>query len=196
MKFRIKDTEQPPRPRASVAEGTLVLSLPDARTPVVWRVALDKVQNAALEVRRDGDNAYVLVMKNPPDGSEDIAHYTTRDEAVRALMVIAEAMEQEHIAGRPGPPHGVEAPSAEQGASRLHVGPAHTMPVHQSQNTRKGPGGWLVTLIALLVIGALVYAVANTGPQTVRLSGNDAGQAQAGPDSTGVPMSADDYLNR
>src|SRR5690606_21303301 len=50
---------------ASVVDGTLIISLPDAITPVVWRFALGQAKASALEVRPQDDGTFMLLLKTP-----------------------------------------------------------------------------------------------------------------------------------
>ena len=48
---------------AKVVDGALILSLPDAVSPVVWRMELDDVKAASLGIEPKDNNVYVLTMK-------------------------------------------------------------------------------------------------------------------------------------
>ena len=81
---------------ASVVDGTLILSLPDALAPVVWRMDLGHVKSSALEVRDQSDGTFMLTLKTPREDIHNIAPFATRAQAVRALMAVSRAMEQGH----------------------------------------------------------------------------------------------------
>lgn len=77
---------------AKVVDGNLIISLPDAVTPVVWRMALGEARAAALEVRQN-NNDYALVLKYPKGDMIDIAPFDNKKTALKALMAISKAMQ-------------------------------------------------------------------------------------------------------
>jgi len=81
---------------ASVVDGTLILSLPDAITPVVWRMELGHVKSSAMEVRENDDKTCTLFLKTPRGDMNDIAPFSSKAQAVRALMAVSHAMERAH----------------------------------------------------------------------------------------------------
>lgn len=82
---------------AKVVGGNLILSLPDADIPVVWRMELGSVKASALEVRpAAGGGAYSLMLKTPKGESHEIAPYTLRESAVAALMEVSQALNNAH----------------------------------------------------------------------------------------------------
>ncbi len=83
-------------PSAKVIDGTLILSLPDALSPVVWRMELGHAKSSAIEVREQKDGGYMLTLKTPKGDVNDIAPYATRAAAVTALVAISNALEHAH----------------------------------------------------------------------------------------------------
>ncbi len=77
---------------AKIVAGTLVLSLPDALSPVVWRMDLGTAKSSAIEVRENETGQYDLILKTPKADTHIIAVYTFKIKATRALMVITKAM--------------------------------------------------------------------------------------------------------
>ena len=77
---------------AKVTSGMLVLSLPDAVTPVVWRMDLSVAKSSAIEVRETEDQKYELVLKTPKADAHKIATYEFKVKATQALMAITKAM--------------------------------------------------------------------------------------------------------
>ncbi|HEY8189211.1 MAG TPA: hypothetical protein VIF12_00890, partial [Micavibrio sp.] len=71
---------------ASVVDGALILSLPDALTPIVWRLELGQTRASALEVRDREDGSFMLLLKTPRGDVNDIAAFSSRGRAVAALM--------------------------------------------------------------------------------------------------------------
>lgn len=82
-------------PHAKVVDGILILSLPDAVSPVVWQMEIGQAKSSAMEVRpADNDNEFSLVLKTPRADVLEIARYQKKEDAVRALMSISSAMEK------------------------------------------------------------------------------------------------------
>lgn len=79
---------------AKVIDGVLILSLPDAITPVVWQMELGQSKSSALEIRTLSENQFVLTLKTPRQDVLDIAVYDNRDQAIKALLVVSQAMEK------------------------------------------------------------------------------------------------------
>lgn len=79
---------------AKVIDGILILTLPDAVTPVVWQMELGQSKSSALEIRTAEDNAFHLVLKTPRQDVLEIATYNNRDFAIKALLAISQAMEK------------------------------------------------------------------------------------------------------
>ena len=171
---------------ASVVDGTLILSLPDALTPVIWRLELGQARASAMEVRDREDGSFVLLLKTPRGDVNDIAAFSSRGRAVAALMTISRAMEQAHGQIRP--------PAANDGdsynPSRLPV-PVHGG--HGSQKKKRNGKNILAGMVAVALIVILLGTLINLGPipagplPSASPAAGDASQ-------TGVAVSADDFL--
>ena len=80
---------------ANVVDGKLILSLPDALSPVVWQMDLNEVSEAALEIRDEkiaGRAVYVLALKTKDPEDKNIAAFEKQADAHRALMATAGAL--------------------------------------------------------------------------------------------------------
>jgi hypothetical protein len=185
-------------PSARVVDGTLVLSLPDAITPIVWRLDLGQAKASALEVRLHDDGTHVLVLRTPKGEIHEIAPYETKDGAVRALMAVSHAMQAGHgrAAPRPVMPVGVNDTAA--------------APFAAAPRSSSGTGrALLLTILGVVGIVAILTAVSHIGPGRVPssatagtpLPGDQAAAAAPaagtpGAPATGVPMSADQFLQQ
>lgn len=175
---------------ASVVDGTLILSLPDALTPVVWRLDLGHAKASALEVREDAEGSFVLLLKTPRGDVNDIARFATRGRAVTALMSVTRAMEQSHGQFRPaayegGPYNAAHLPVPVRRKS-VKAATAH------GHGNGKGLLGGLVAIALIIILGGIIL---NMGPKPV--SSNAALSPAAGiapSQAAGVPVSADDFL--
>ncbi len=160
---------------AKVIDGTLILTLPDAITPVVWQMQLGQTKSSALEVRPQNDN-WVLVLKTPRMDVMEIAPFPTKALAVRALMSVSRAMEkaQGQIApyfGNPTYPVPARVPSLRAWTGRIFRGLFKAALIIV---------GLFLLWVAVLWVGRFVF-----GP------GPDAASVPP----VGAPMSADDFLN-
>lgn len=174
---------------ANVVDGTLIISLPDAINPVVWRLDLGQARASAMEIRTRENNAFTLTLKTPRNDVNDIATFSSKARALGALMAISRALEQAHGQIRPA---ANDAPPMPSGINTLPV-PVRTV------STKKKPAkgkGILAGLVAVVLIFILLGALVNIAPMpssTMRNASPAAGES-SGQTPTGVPMSADDFL--
>ncbi len=162
---------------AKVVDGNLIISLPDAKDPVVWRMALGEARAAALEVQTRANDNYVLVLKYPKGDAIDIAPFLQKQTATEALMAVSRAMQnaQGHILN---------------GTRR-----ADTV-----MENKQAPGKWKWLLpLALIVLALFVFSrTATLVPAEVSDSTQDNASTTAsspGSGASGVPQSADSLLN-
>lgn len=174
---------------AKVVDGTLILSLPDALSPVVWRMDLEHVQSSALEVREQDNGTYMLTLKTPREDLHNIAPFSSRGPAVRALMAASRALEQGQGRSRV-----VSAVNDSKAAAPAPV-------VHFPYAVNKGGAGkWLLTVLVSVAIVIVFLNIKNgMQPPTGSLTGESTAAAsrtsvQAPSDATGVPVPADDFL--
>lgn len=163
---------------ASVVDGTLIISLPQAITPVVWRMDLGPVRASALEVRSLENGTHVLTLKTPKGDIHDIAPFAQRGRAIEALMAVSRAMEQAQGQIRP-----LAANMPEIGT----VSAAAPAPAR-----KKNKGRALTGVIGTLLLLGLIVVLLNIGP---RDKDGTATTTAVSPQATGVPLSADDFLN-
>ncbi len=166
---------------AKVVDGTLILSLPDATSPVVWQMDLGQVRASALEVREKEGGSFVLTLKTPRGDVNDIAPFATRAQAVKALMVAAQALEQGRGQIRPG---GIA--NDDSGASAASPG------------KKSGRGGkWLAALAGGILLLIIFNVLLGQAPKKTTFGAGGKTEA-AGPDTAqgavGVPLSADEFL--
>lgn len=166
---------------ARIVDGTLVLSLPDALTPVVWRMDMGHAKASAIEVRENEDGTFSLVLKTPRGDVNDIAPFASKALAVRALMEVSRAMENAHGNIR----------------SSMALVPAGDQPPMAA--TRASGGGKLLTgVIGLLLLVGIIMMLVSVGPGPGGAPGMGTDIPAAGdPEAAnrpGVPVSADDFL--
>ena len=170
---------------AKVVDGNLILSLPDAVNPVVWRMELGGVKASALEVRTDASGAFLLTLKTPKGEVHDIAPYAERDSAVAALMRASAALQNAE---------GKITPLA--AAAPLQPGSPNTAVfMKPDHSTLK----WLAAFAAVIFV-IFLFAYLSRLDSTIEVATAPPGAetatsvtGQPGVES-GVPQSADDLL--
>lgn len=177
---------------AKVVDGTLILSLPDAVDPVVWRMDLGHVRSSAIEVRGQDDGTYMLTLKTPKSDVNDIAPYTSRARAVAALVAVSRAMEQ----GR-----GEIRPAAATAANDSAPGGTGAGKTHDDNGFTAGR--FLAGIFGLAIVAGLIVLMMRIAPAPAQLSPASGGEMSALSDSAapinndappGEPVSADDFL--
>ncbi|MGB4057840.1 MAG: hypothetical protein WBK77_07125 [Alphaproteobacteria bacterium] len=186
MKLSAKNICKKSSSSASIVDGKLILSCPEASTPVVWQMDLSQAKASALEVRENEKGGYILHLKTLKGENVDVANFSAKEEAVDALMATARALEnaQGHI--RP----------ASSNANTASAPESHTA----SRPEKKGKWGtMLLGAILILILMGIWGALAPRPPGG--MSGNQgSASAPAGKtfgantDEPGVPLSADEFL--
>ena len=163
---------------ARVVDGKLILSFPHAITPVVWQMDLTQVKASALEVHENKDKGTAtLVLKTPGGANTDIAPFEQKSQAVSALMAVSRALESAQ--GQIRPTAAVET---------INYGGARRS---------SGFGKALAVILGLVLLFILVNIWGSNLPQApAGYEGNSAdATATSAPVETGVPLSADEFLN-
>lgn len=166
---------------ADVIEKHLILSLPNATEPVVWRMALDKIGTASFEIKKPTKTIkeYRLTLKPKKGAAENIAAFETEDAAFNALLQASAALQKKETAGQ-----------------------SQTNTIEKEQNTQKNKSGskWFYLFLGFIAVIALYAYMTSLIPQTQNLL-NESAQtnstsASGGTNNqAGVPLSADDFLN-
>lgn len=158
---------------AKVVEGNLIISLPNAKNPVVWRMALGEARAAAIEVvPRDAD--HVLVLKTAKGETTDIAPFDTREAATEALMAVSHAMEN----------------------SGGHIKPSATSADRSTTATKDGPAWkWLIPLALILAALFFFSRTASMTTITTQDTSTVGTSTTGGSGDVGVPLSADSFLS-
>ena len=196
-------------PKAKVVDGVLILSLPDADSPVVWRMELGKTKASAIEVRAENDNGetvHALIVKTPQSDVYKIGTYTDKTNATRALLALTEAMNNAQGQLRPALPAVISSGDG------------------RNMSQKRGILGWIFQtlkwLFALVCLLSFLYLASIIGPVVLKGIGQNLQQnvttsqteteAQNKPQSaqkapaasaptpkikSGAPVSADDFLN-
>ena len=161
--------------------------LPDAKSPIVWRMELGEIKAAAFEIQQE-DGTYILVMKTPKGSVQEIAPFNDKGGAMRALMAASHAMEQAQSV----------TTAANDGA------PAST--IVSAAPAKKGGGQMVAGIVGIILLGGLIFAMMQVGPHRPQDFNANGSMTKAGASSTtgtgdaanapGVPVSADDFLRK
>lgn len=171
---------------ARVVDGKLILSYPDAITPIVWQMDLSTARASALEVRENEKGNFILILKTMKGENADIAPFETKEAAVNALMAASHALENAHGQIRSGRE---VVTSASPTASIVTA-------TQKSGRRSKWTAGFLAFLLILFLIGVW-GSIAPRAPMSVNNAAG--GLVSSSPTGTsnneaGVPLSADEFL--
>jgi hypothetical protein len=188
---------------ARVVDGTLILSLPTAINPTVWRLELGNVRASALEVRKQDNGEFLLILKTPKNDIHDIAPFDSQEKAVDALMAASHAMENAH---------GQINPELYANVAN-NTGTKHTsgkkkriaLPAIYEKPEKPTREKWASGIVAIILIVVMVSLLINFGPKTpssvpsradaINPTANDVmATGRNGSGTSGVAISADDFL--
>ncbi len=192
MNFLYKNKKLNSQSTAEVVDNHLILSAPNAIDPVMWRMSLEKIGTAAFEVKSDNDTEKFKLLLKPKKGTaEIIAVFSSKEEAVEALIASSNAMQS--------------AINLNASSSKSTI--ASDIADHKSQNNahitsnaprKQGSGRWFIVLMGLVIVSGL-YFYLNTLMPTTTAIGQSTSQSSniiTDPSQTiGKPVSADDFLN-
>lgn len=184
-----KLTNSEPSASASVVDGKLILSCPNAVTPVVWQMDLSDVKASAMEVLEDEGN-FTLNLKTAKGERLKAATFATREDAVAGLMAASQALE--NAQGR------IHASAAANEDAPAQAKTPLT-PVLKKRRRNRFVISGLGVLLLIVMIGmwnAVVMREPRSFPQELpRASAAAPAAAGGAANSSGVPVSADDFLN-
>ncbi len=174
---------------ANVVDNHLILSLPKALDPVVWRMELKKTGAAAFEVKEDKNGLSLLQVKLTKTSAETIAPFDNKSDAVEALMIASQALQNSS--------QSTETLSGTKGKSS-QTKKAKSSNTTASANDNQSVSKWLIALLATGIIIALFSYLSNMVPNRTQISDTTTSSSINGApvtSKTGVPVSADDFLN-
>ncbi|MBX2834398.1 MAG: hypothetical protein KTR28_05460 [Micavibrio sp.] len=184
-----KNSKQSSNASARIVDGKLILSLPDAETPVVWQMDLTQSKASALEVRKDDEGKiFTLTLKTPKGDLVEIAPFISKEYAVEGLMAASSALGNAHGA--------IRAPneSVADGASvSYNIG----------QKKKSGLGkklliifGVIFTLVILLMLWSATAPKLPASGYPQQYGAASAPSAPPANQRIGEAVSADDFLGR
>lgn len=168
--------------KVSVSAGKLILSLPEAESPVVWQMALDTAQASAFTISEDKKKKIFSLVSKDQDGKESaIADFKKKEDAVGVLMQTSEVLQ-----------NGGDAANANDPVSKASSG-------HGEKNDKSDKYGALIAFLLIVALFGVWMISASMNPEDVTYANSLGGiQSEGGVparDSSGVPVSVDDFLS-
>ena len=165
--------------KVSIVGGKLILSLPEAETPVVWQMNLDNAQASAFTISEDKKKKIFTLLSKTQDGNEnDIADFKQKDAAIAVLMQASEVLQNNVAVGV-----GVEV-----NQNAVAVG----------TKDKSDKYGALIAFFLIVVLFVVWMISASSNIEDISgVSGgtSPSGVASSPRESSGVPVSADDFLS-
>lgn len=165
-----------------VVDGKLIMSLPNAQTPVVWQMGLDQAQSAAFTVEEDKKTkTFSLVLKLQDGETQNIAPFEDKQTAIDILMETSSALQNAHGKIQP-----VTIAQATNNTTAY-------APQQDTQNNKLG--AILAVLLIILLVGVWLLSASNS----IQLKDERLSTSVTSPEdaksAAGVPVSADDFLS-
>lgn len=164
----------------SIVDGKLILSLPEAETPVVWQMDIDAAKSAAFTVEEDKKQKLFYLTLKADDGKEQkIAPFKEKDGAVAVLMETSSILQNAH--------------------GKIKHTAANTNAPVEKQDKGEKMGGVLAVLLIVALLGvwmisASMSRISDTGGVGYQASSEGVSLGTSS-ESTGVAVSADDFLS-
>jgi len=178
---------------AEVVDSHLILALPNAVDPVVWRMALDKIGTASFEIKEIKTSGHFKLVLKPKKGTAElIATFETKDEALAAMMQASDAMQN---------PSSEQAKKSDSKEPKINIVTPQT--AIDNSSAKKGGQKWLWLFLGLILVIGLYAVLSNMMPNRIENFGSEqqaagaqlSSQGSSARPQTGVPLSADDFLN-
>lgn len=171
---------------AEVVDKHLILSLPNAIEPIVWRMELSKMGTASFEIKKiKSSDVHKLVLKPKKGVAEPIAQFEDKETALNALLQASDAMQ------RPGHNEpSIVAPSNNVPNSNVQSTP--------TQSKNKTSNKWLYLFLGFVAVIALYIYMTMQIPKKITDQTNSSETtipSSSNKVPVGVPLSADDFLN-
>ncbi|MGH1404600.1 MAG: hypothetical protein ACRBDL_10185 [Alphaproteobacteria bacterium] len=171
----------------SIVDGKLILSLPNATSPVVWQMDLGAAQSSSFTINEDKKKKqFALISKNQDGNAEDIATFSDKDTAISVLMETASALQNAHGQIKSEPIATITP--ANMAAQGILAG----APANDTKNDKLGA----LLAVGLIIVLFAIWAISATKSSSLEeLSSAPSSTPAQNSDATGVPVSADDFLN-
>lgn len=165
---------------ASVTDGKLILTFPNAVSPVVWQMDIEKATSCAFEIQEDKKKkCFDLIQKSDAQEKTVIASFEDKDTAVKALMSASTALQS----GSGRPDKQKSSHTDNNAATKKTGGEGKTVAILS------------VFLIVLLIIVWMVSVPIGKNNLSEQMASYSEQSTSSSSNAAGVPVSADDFLN-
>lgn len=195
MGFSLKNIIGNTSAKGQVTDGHLLLSFPDAMEPVVWRMELDKIGTASFEVKQDDEAGTAKLVLKPKKGTaEVIAPFSSKEEAVEALLIASNALQNAK------PQATIISDTTKQPAKKVdeqYVRQYEDVSHRPAENQNQEATKWLLAVFGAIFVIGLYYYLTTLIPERIPNINNQTATSINSSDptnATGVPVSADDFL--
>ena len=168
----------------TIVDGKLILSLPDAQMPVVWQMDLEKAQSSVFTIQENKkDKDFTLVLKNSDGTTNEIASFENKQDAVDVLMETSSVIQNAHGEIKPG-------------AANNNTGQASAQ-----KSTGKNDKASAALALALILVLGLIWTMSASrkldpaARTTTAVASSNSPSSTNARESSGVPVSADDFLS-
>ncbi len=172
-------SEQQSSSSVTIVDGKLILSLPDAKMPVVWQTDFTQAQSSVFTIQEDKKKTFTLISKNSENVVIEIATFDKKQDAVDILMDTSAVIQNAHGQTKQSPSNNIPAQSVEK-------------------NDRTSAA----LALALIIVLGLIWTMSASkklDPSANTASSNSTSLNSASStnprESSGVPVSADDFLS-
>lgn len=166
----------------TIVDGKLIMSLPDAQMPVVWQMDLEKAQSSVFTIQEDKKTkSFTLILKQSNNAVDEIASFDNKQDAVDILMETSSALQNAHGQIKPTTANN----------SNQHIS--------SPQSDTKGDKTGATLALALIIILGLIWTISASGNldpnRKTTASSFEGSLSKNARESSGVPVSADDFLS-
>lgn len=176
--------QKPVQTNAHVVDGKLILSFPEALTPIVWQIDLSDAKSSSFEVIEEDGQFKLVTKKQGAQKKETIAPFADKETAVQALMATSHALANAH-----GQIQGGAVANNNASVQAAPITYAAPMQVQQ----KSGAGKWIFAIVSVVLIIGLFSMVNSMQPRSPSSMETGAAASNAASQS-GVAVSADEFL--
>ncbi len=181
-----------------IVGNKLILSLPNAKMPVVWQSDLTHAQSLSFSVKEDKKSkSFILISKNSDSEIEEIAIFDDKQIAVDLLMEISCALQNLpnlNTANSDNNNNNIANLSSDISVSQQLLGPNNNQKFVKNNDNKIGAA---IALLLIIVLISIWFLSASNNLNTVS-DNNSNGISSRMADSSnisGVAISADDFLS-
>ncbi len=166
----------------TIIGSKLIVSLPNAQMPVVWQTDLEQAQSSSFTIKEDKKAKIFILISKMQDGTvNEIANFSDKQESVDILMEISNTLQNIHA----------------QINMTVAAAPTTSQTLHDQQKSgaRDNKIGAAIALSLIAVLLIIWIMSASNNLNTTKENGNNNISSANTRSSSGVAVSADDFLS-